>query len=151
MITLRLLGLAGFCRWCGFEAPGPVFFGAKRRERLQFVEFSIFSARPSYSTPLPNHFPGSWCTPEQVSRCGSSHRRLEAFRVDLVHFVHFSLRKRFPKHVKPPLRCKFDFFVGVGTLKFTQNVVYAAHARFRASFAVWFRAQSPTDFPRSNH
>ena len=112
MITLRLLGLAGFCRWCGFEAPGPVFFGAKRRERLQFVEFSIFSARPSYSTPLPNHFPGSWCTPEQVSRCGSSHRRLEAFRVDLVHFVHFSLRKRFPKHGKTSSPVQVRFFRG---------------------------------------
>ena len=45
-----------------------------------------------------------------------------------------------PNTVKPPPRCKFDFFVRVGALKFARNVVYATHARFRASFAVWFRA-----------
>ena len=44
--------------------------------------------------------------------------------------------------LKPPLRCKFDFFVRVGALKFTQNAVYATHARFWSGFAVWFRAHS---------
>ena len=52
----------------------------------------------------------------------------------------FRARKRSPNTVKPPLRCKFDFFVRVGALKFARNVVYATHTRFRASFTVWFRA-----------
>ena len=116
-------------------------FGAKRREWLQFVEFSIFSERPSYSTPLPDDFPGSLCTPEQVSRCRSSHRRLEVRRGFSCGFgVVFVPENALPNTVKPPLRCKFDFFVRVAALKFARNVVYATHARFRASFAVWFRA-----------
>ena len=58
--------------------------------------------------------------------------------------VVFVSENALPNTVKPPLRCKFDFFVRVGALKFARNVVYAIHARFRASFAVWFRAHKPT-------
>ena len=77
---------------------------------MQFVEFSIFSERPSYSTPLPDHFPGSLCTPEQVSRCRSSHRRLTKNKVSVQIWDVFRARKRSPRHGKTHFPVQIRFF-----------------------------------------
>ena len=73
-IIFATLSLNSF--WCCFRASKRLFLGVKRRNCLQFVEFSFIFEHPSYSTPLLDHFPGSLCTPEQVSRCRSAYRRL---------------------------------------------------------------------------
>ena len=94
-----------------------------------------------------------YSTPQPLSRL-SVHSRA-SFTVSFLSQVFVKKKKVFvqiwqffvsenalPNTVKPPLRCKFDFFVRVGALKFAQDAVYATYARFRASFAVWFRAHS---------
>ena len=130
--------LAGF--WCGFGTPKLVFW-CETEGMVAIRGVFVFFRAPQllYSTPGP------------LSRL-SVHSRA-SFTVSFLSQVFVKKKKVFvqifqffvpenalPNTVKPPPRCKFDFFVRVGALKFARNVVYATHARFLASFAVWFRA-----------
>ena len=109
---------------------------------LQLVGCSSFYARPGYSTPLPDHFPGFWRGSEQLLWCRSPHSRFSGFRVGFQVLVQKIPHETPPQiTLKPILRCNFEFLVRDSTPELARNALYATHARFRAKFVVSFCAQ----------
>ena len=101
-----------------FSCPKKMFFGETEGMVAIRAVFD-FCRTPQllYSTPGPLsrlsvHSRASFTVSFLSQAFTGSWYGFGAFRAD------FSLRKRSPNTVKPPLRCKFDFFVRVAALKF---------------------------------
>ena len=138
-IIFATLSLNSF--WCCFRASKRLFLGCETEELLAIRGVFVFFRTPQllYSTPRPLsrlsvHSRASFT----VSFPSQAFTGLSGFSCGFE--MVFVPENALPNTVKPPPRCEFDFFVRVAALKFARNVVYATHARFRASFAVWFRA-----------
>ena len=87
--------------------------------------FRFFPNAPATLLHSPTAFPALCALPSKFHGVVPLTGVYRSVRVFVRIWSGFRARKRSPNTVKPPLRCKFDFFVRVGALKFTQNAVYA--------------------------
>ena len=140
-IIFATLSLNSF--WCCFRASKRLFLGVKRRNCLQFVEFSgFFSNTPATLLHSPTAFPALCALPSKFHGVVPLTGVWQKTRFSGRFEVFFVPENALPDTVKLTFRCNFYFFMRVCALKLARNGVYATHARFRPGFAVWFRAHS---------